>query len=253
MAYEPYIALAERLNALAPFPGPGQDDVPHHRRRGGGERGQDRARRDRALGGHRLFRRAFTAARMLTMALTGKVVPYKKGFGPMPGDVFHVPFPIAHYGVDGGGFAEGAEASCSRPTSTRRAWPPSSSSRCRAKAASTSRRPSCCAGCASSATSMASSDRRRGADRLRAHRQDVRHRAFRRRARPRDHRQVAGRRLSAVRRDRARQGHGCGRIPAAWAAPMPVRRSRVRRRWPCSTSSRKKSCVQRAADHRRAR
>jgi 4-aminobutyrate aminotransferase/(S)-3-amino-2-methylpropionate transaminase len=36
---------------------------------------------------------------MMTMALTGKMVPYKKGFGPMPADVFHVPFPIPHYGV----------------------------------------------------------------------------------------------------------------------------------------------------------
>jgi len=33
------------------------------------------------------------------MALTGKVVPYKKGFGAMPGDVFHVPFPVALHGV----------------------------------------------------------------------------------------------------------------------------------------------------------
>ena len=33
------------------------------------------------------------------MALTGKVVPYKKGFGVMPGDVFHVPFPVEMYGV----------------------------------------------------------------------------------------------------------------------------------------------------------
>ena len=27
------------------------------------------------------------------MALTGKVAPYKLSFGPMPGDVYHVPFP----------------------------------------------------------------------------------------------------------------------------------------------------------------
>jgi 4-aminobutyrate aminotransferase len=33
------------------------------------------------------------------MALTGKVVPYKIGFGPFPGEVFHAPFPVALHGV----------------------------------------------------------------------------------------------------------------------------------------------------------
>jgi len=33
------------------------------------------------------------------MALTGKVVPYKSGFGPFPAEVFHVPFPIEYHGV----------------------------------------------------------------------------------------------------------------------------------------------------------
>jgi len=31
--------------------------------------------------------------------LTGKVAPYKRAFGAMPGEVYHLPFPIAHYGV----------------------------------------------------------------------------------------------------------------------------------------------------------
>jgi 4-aminobutyrate aminotransferase/(S)-3-amino-2-methylpropionate transaminase len=33
------------------------------------------------------------------MTLTGKVNPYKAGFGPMLPDVFHVPFPMAYHGV----------------------------------------------------------------------------------------------------------------------------------------------------------
>ena len=45
------------------------------------------------------FSGAFHGRTLMTMALTGKVMPYKKGFGPMPADVFHVPFPISHYGV----------------------------------------------------------------------------------------------------------------------------------------------------------
>ena len=36
---------------------------------------------------------------MMGMALTGKVVPYKAGFGPFPAEVFHVPFPIDYHGV----------------------------------------------------------------------------------------------------------------------------------------------------------
>ena len=33
------------------------------------------------------------------MALTGKVVPYKTGFGPFPGSIYHVPAPVALHGV----------------------------------------------------------------------------------------------------------------------------------------------------------
>jgi 4-aminobutyrate aminotransferase len=37
---------------------------------------------------------------MMGMALTGKVVPYKAGFGPFPGETYHVPFPIELHGVN---------------------------------------------------------------------------------------------------------------------------------------------------------
>jgi 4-aminobutyrate aminotransferase len=33
------------------------------------------------------------------MALTGKVVPYKVGFGPFPPEIYHAPFPVALHGV----------------------------------------------------------------------------------------------------------------------------------------------------------
>ena len=32
------------------------------------------------------------------MALTGKVVPYKKGYGPFPSDVYNVEFPNPYHG-----------------------------------------------------------------------------------------------------------------------------------------------------------
>jgi len=34
------------------------------------------------------------------MALTGKTAPYKTGFGPLPGGVYHLPFPVGHAGID---------------------------------------------------------------------------------------------------------------------------------------------------------
>ena len=36
---------------------------------------------------------------MMGMALTGKVVPYKVGFGPFPGEVYHAPYPCELHGV----------------------------------------------------------------------------------------------------------------------------------------------------------
>jgi 4-aminobutyrate aminotransferase/(S)-3-amino-2-methylpropionate transaminase len=45
------------------------------------------------------FSGAFHGRTMMAMALTGKVIPYKKGFGPFPAEVYHVPFPIEYHGV----------------------------------------------------------------------------------------------------------------------------------------------------------
>ena len=36
---------------------------------------------------------------MMTLGLTGKVVPYKAGFGPFPGEIYHAPFPIEVHGI----------------------------------------------------------------------------------------------------------------------------------------------------------
>lgn len=36
---------------------------------------------------------------MMTMALTGKVAPYKIGFGPFPADVYHAQYPNALHGI----------------------------------------------------------------------------------------------------------------------------------------------------------
>ena len=45
------------------------------------------------------FSGAFHGRTMYTMGLTGKVAPYKTGFGPMPGEIYHLPFPAEYLGV----------------------------------------------------------------------------------------------------------------------------------------------------------
>ncbi|MBV6658505.1 MAG: aminotransferase class III-fold pyridoxal phosphate-dependent enzyme, partial [Devosiaceae bacterium] len=45
------------------------------------------------------FTGGFHGRTFMGMSLTGKVMPYKAGFGAMPGDVFHAPFPVALHGV----------------------------------------------------------------------------------------------------------------------------------------------------------
>ncbi len=98
LAYEPYVELAERLNALAPFSGPartiffttGAEAV---------ENAVKIARVATGRGGIIAFSGAFHGRTIMTSALTGKTLPYKRGFGPFPPEIYHVPFPIEHHGI----------------------------------------------------------------------------------------------------------------------------------------------------------
>jgi len=45
------------------------------------------------------FAGGFHGRTLMGMALTGKVAPYKIGFGPFPSDVYHAPYPNAVHGV----------------------------------------------------------------------------------------------------------------------------------------------------------
>lgn len=97
-AYEPYVALAERLNRLAPFTGEAQTALFTT----GAEAVENAIKIARAATGRSAviaFTGAFHGRTLLGMAMTGKVAPYKKKFAPLPGEIYHVPFPIAHYGV----------------------------------------------------------------------------------------------------------------------------------------------------------
>lgn len=97
-AYESYIALAERLNALAPIQGEAKSILFST----GAEAVENAikiARRATGRSAVIAFSGGFHGRSFMALALTGKTAPYKRGFGPMPAEVFHVPFPIAHQGV----------------------------------------------------------------------------------------------------------------------------------------------------------
>ena len=98
-AYEPYIALAERLNALAPFTGAAQTILFST----GAEAVENAikiARRATGRSAVITFTGAFHGRSLLALAMTGKVSPYKAAFGSLPGGVHHLPFPIGAVSVE---------------------------------------------------------------------------------------------------------------------------------------------------------
>lgn len=98
LAYEPYIELAERLNALAPGPfakktvllSTGAEAV---------ENAIKIARAATQRPGVIAFQGGYHGRTLMALGLTGKVAPYKSGFGPFPGEIFHARFPNPLHGV----------------------------------------------------------------------------------------------------------------------------------------------------------
>ena len=96
--YESYVRLAERLNTLAPgdfakktlFLSSGAEAV---------ENAIKIARYFTKRSGVIAFSGGFHGRTLMTMALTGKVMPYKRGFGPFPAEVYHAEFPQPYRGV----------------------------------------------------------------------------------------------------------------------------------------------------------
>ncbi len=98
MPYAPFIELAEKLNELAPISGPKKSMFVTT----GAEAVENSIKIARAATGRSdviVFNGSFHGRTLLTMAMTGKVVPYKTGFGPFPGGIWRVPFPIPHKGI----------------------------------------------------------------------------------------------------------------------------------------------------------
>lgn len=96
--YENYVALAERINDLVPIAGKvktaffstGAEAV---------ENAVKVARAATRRHGIITFGNAFHGRTFMTMAMTGKVAPYKRDFGPMPASVFHARYPNSVTGI----------------------------------------------------------------------------------------------------------------------------------------------------------
>lgn len=99
--YEPYVALAERLNAITPGT--------HEKRtlfvNSGAEGVENAVKAARFFTGRQAvvcFEHAFHGRTNLTMGLTAKVMPYKKGFGPFAPEIYRIPFPYCYRCPEGG-------------------------------------------------------------------------------------------------------------------------------------------------------
>jgi 4-aminobutyrate aminotransferase/(S)-3-amino-2-methylpropionate transaminase len=96
--YESAIDLAERLNALVPGPTPKKTMFVNS----GAEAVENAVKIARYATGRDAvvaFAGGFHGRTHMTMSLTGKLHPYKAGFGPMVPSVFHVPYPYPYRGV----------------------------------------------------------------------------------------------------------------------------------------------------------
>lgn len=96
--YENYVRLAERLNTLVP----GNFKKKTIFVTTGAEAVENAVKIARAATGRSAvvaFTGAFHGRTFMGMTLTGKVAPYKIGFGAMMPDVFHVPFPNELHGT----------------------------------------------------------------------------------------------------------------------------------------------------------
>ena len=96
--YENYVALAERLNRLVPGDFPKKTIFATT----GAEAVENAIKIARFATGRSAivaFTGAFHGRTFMGMTLTGKVQPYKAGFGAMMPDVWHLPFPNELHGV----------------------------------------------------------------------------------------------------------------------------------------------------------
>ncbi|HEV2086456.1 MAG TPA: 4-aminobutyrate--2-oxoglutarate transaminase [Gemmatimonadales bacterium] len=109
--YEPYVALAERLNRLTPGDHPKRTILLNS----GAEAVENAVKVARHFTGRQAvvcFEHGFHGRTNLAMALTSKVMPYKKGFGPFAPEVYRIPFPYCYRCGAAGQRGSGAGQQC---------------------------------------------------------------------------------------------------------------------------------------------
>ena len=108
--YEPYVDVCRRLAELSPCRGGEQKSLLLN---SGAEAIENAVKIARAATGRPavvVFDRAFHGRTLLTMTMTSKVVPYKRGFGPFAPEVYRAPAPYPYRGVSTDDAIAGLEA-----------------------------------------------------------------------------------------------------------------------------------------------
>ncbi|MDP2699095.1 aspartate aminotransferase family protein [Thalassospira sp.] len=98
LLHEPYVAVTEWLAKNCPIEGPAKSMLTNS----GAEAMENALKLARAFTGRTgviAFDGGFHGRTLATLALTGKVTPYKTGLGPLPGPVHHVPYPCVETDV----------------------------------------------------------------------------------------------------------------------------------------------------------
>jgi len=97
--YEGYVALAERLNELAP----GTSEKKTVLFSTGAEANENAVKIARAATGRGAvvsFSHGYAGRTLLALSMTGKVWPYKQNFGPFAPEIYQAPYPDARQGFD---------------------------------------------------------------------------------------------------------------------------------------------------------
>src|SRR5438874_11255157 len=97
--YEPYVDVCRRLAELSPCAGPEQRSILVN---SGAEAIENAVKIARAATGRPavvIFENGFHGRTLLTMSMTSKVVPYKRGFGPFAPEIYRTPAPYPYRGI----------------------------------------------------------------------------------------------------------------------------------------------------------
>ncbi|MGB8519539.1 MAG: 4-aminobutyrate--2-oxoglutarate transaminase [Candidatus Tumulicola sp.] len=96
--YEPYVAVAEALNARAPGPSSKKTlllSTGAEATENAVKIAREYTRRPAVIA----FRHGYHGRTLLALSMTGKNEPYKQHFGPFCSEIYHAPFPYEHHGV----------------------------------------------------------------------------------------------------------------------------------------------------------